>query len=136
MYDYGIISNNIGLIINKLFNYYTIGSIRFFNLLLILLNKIILVFICKKITEKLKFNQTTKCIFFIFILQKHLYLFHLFRFNLLLQTFLHLLLIHIFLLLYYIYFHHILLQIKYYLLLFNSITMLIKEYKKIFLLIY
>lgn len=67
MYDYGIISNNIGLIINKLFNYYTIGSIRFFNLLLILLNKIILVFICKKITETLKFNQTTKCIFFIFI---------------------------------------------------------------------
>ncbi len=67
MYDYGVISNNIGLITNKLFNHYTIGSIRFFNLLLILLNKIILVFICKKITETLKFNQTIKCIFFVFI---------------------------------------------------------------------
>ena len=67
MYDYGVIANNIGLITNKLFNHYTIGSIRFFNLLLILLNKIILVFICKKITETLRFNQTIKCTFFVFI---------------------------------------------------------------------
>lgn len=67
MYDYGVISNNIGIIISKFFNDYTIGSIRFFNLFLILINKIILLFICKKIVETLNFSSIVKNIFFVLL---------------------------------------------------------------------
>ncbi len=67
MYDYGVISNNIGLLISKFFNDYTIGSIRFFNLFLILINKIFLLLICKKIVETLDFNSIIKNILFILL---------------------------------------------------------------------
>ncbi len=67
MYDYGVISNNIGILIGKFLSDYTIGSIRFFNLFLMLINKIILLFICKKIVETLDFSSEIKNIFFIFL---------------------------------------------------------------------
>ena len=66
IYDYGFLANNIGTILNKLFNNYTIGSVRFSSIFLILLNKIILILICRKITMFLNLNHTSKNIFFIF----------------------------------------------------------------------
>ena len=67
MYDYGVISNNIGLIFQILFDNYTIGSIRFSNLFLILLNKLIIVIICKKLIETTSFEENIKSIFFILL---------------------------------------------------------------------
>ena len=48
LYDYGFIGNNLGLIFNKFFNFYTLGSINFLKLILILIVKFFLIFISKK----------------------------------------------------------------------------------------
>ncbi len=67
IYDYGILSNNVGLFFYAFFDNYTIGSIRFFNLFLIFLNKILILLICKKIIETISLNQVAKSIFFILL---------------------------------------------------------------------
>jgi hypothetical protein len=67
MYDYGLIGNNIGLIISKLIGNYSIGSIRFVNIFLMLLNEILLVLICKRLVLYLDFEKYTKNILFIIL---------------------------------------------------------------------
>ena len=67
MYDYGLIGNNIGLIISKFTGNYSVGSVRFVNLLLIFLNQILLVFICRKLISDLDFEKHTKNIFYIIL---------------------------------------------------------------------
>ena len=65
LYDYGFGGNNLGLFISKITDHHSIGSIRFIKLFLIFFNKILLVFICRKLSLTLNFNQNIKNIFFI-----------------------------------------------------------------------
>ena len=65
LYDYGFGGNNLGLFIWKFTNHYSIGSIRFIKLLLIFFNKILLIFICRKLSLTLKFDQNIRNIFFL-----------------------------------------------------------------------
>jgi len=65
LYDYGFIGNNLGLIFNKFFNFYTLGSINFLKLILILIVKFFLIFISKKIVSNLNYGKFLKIIFFI-----------------------------------------------------------------------
>ncbi len=65
LYDYGFGGNNLGLFISKITDHHSIGSIRFVKLFLIFFNKILLVFICRKLSLTLNFNQNIKNIFFI-----------------------------------------------------------------------
>jgi hypothetical protein len=65
LYDYGLVGNNLGLLISKFTNNYSIGSVRFFNLLLLFFNEILLVFICRKLISSLNFDKYVKDIFFI-----------------------------------------------------------------------
>ena len=48
-YDYGVLGNNIGLIFYKIFGEYNLGSIRLSTLILLFFNKIILIFLSRKI---------------------------------------------------------------------------------------
>ena len=43
----------------------TIGSVRFFNIFLLLLNKLLLIFLAKQISENINFSLIKKTIFFI-----------------------------------------------------------------------
>jgi len=65
LYDYGFTGNNLGLIINYFFGFYTLGAINFLKLLLILLVKIFLILITKNLTEYLEYNEFFKKLFFI-----------------------------------------------------------------------
>ena len=65
LYDYGFIGNNLGLIFNYLFGFFTLGSINFIKLILILLIKFSLVLISKKIIDYLNFDGFYKKLFFI-----------------------------------------------------------------------
>ena len=65
LYDYGFIGNNLGLIINYFFGFYTLGAINFFKLVLILLIKILLILFTKKLTEYLEYEDFYKKLFFI-----------------------------------------------------------------------
>ena len=65
LYDYGLVGNNLGLIISKFTNNYSVGSVRFVNLLLLFFNQILLVFICRKLISGLNFDKYTKNIFYI-----------------------------------------------------------------------
>jgi len=65
LYDYGLVGNNIGLIFNFLFGYYTLGSIKLIKLILIFFNKFFLLLIAKKTTSYLNFDIFFKRIFFI-----------------------------------------------------------------------
>ena len=65
LYDYGYTGNNLGLIINYFFGFYTLGAIDFLKLLLILFIKISLIFIAKKLTEYLECDDFLKKLFFI-----------------------------------------------------------------------
>jgi len=64
-YDLGLIANNISLFFFKLTNFYTIGSVRFTFLILIFINKILLLFIVRKIILSLNFIEVIKNIFFV-----------------------------------------------------------------------
>ena len=64
-HDYGLIANNFGLISKYFLGFYSIGSIKFFKLLLFFLIKLFLVFISKKIASNLNLEDTIKKIFFI-----------------------------------------------------------------------
>jgi hypothetical protein len=48
-YDYGMLGNNIGLIFYKIFGEYNLGSIRLSTLILLFFNKVILIFLTRKI---------------------------------------------------------------------------------------
>ena len=67
LYDYGIISHNIGLISKFFLGYYTLGSIKFIQLLLTLTLKIFLIIILKIISEELILNNFLKKLFFIIL---------------------------------------------------------------------
>ena len=67
LYDYGLVGNNLGLLISKFTNNYSVGSVRFVNLLLLFFNQILLVFICRKLISGLNFDKYTKNIFFILL---------------------------------------------------------------------
>ena len=64
-YDYGLISNNLGLIYNFLFGYYSPGAIIFIFLLLTFFVKFFLIIIIKKTINLLPFSSRIKVIFFI-----------------------------------------------------------------------
>ena len=64
-YDYGLISNNLGLIYNFLFGYYSPGAIIFIFLLLTFFVKFFLIIIIKKTVNLLPFSSRIKVIFFI-----------------------------------------------------------------------
>jgi len=65
LYDYGFTGNNLGLIFNYLFGFYTLGAINFIKLILIFTIKIFLILISKQITEYLNYEIFFKKIFFI-----------------------------------------------------------------------
>ena len=67
LYDYGLVGNNLGLIISKFTNNYSVGSVRFVNLLLLFFNQILLVFICRKLVSGLNLDKYAKNIFFIIL---------------------------------------------------------------------
>jgi len=65
LYEYGFISNNFASIIWKIIDQKTIGSVRFFLLTLMLLNKLLLIYISKLIVEGVNFDKKIKIFFFI-----------------------------------------------------------------------
>ena len=65
--EYGLFGNFHPIIVWKLFNYETIGSLRFFEILILLFNNIILVLISKKISENLDLDKITKVFYFVFL---------------------------------------------------------------------
>lgn len=66
-HDYGFIANNLGLIFNYFFGYYTPGSIIFIFLICIFLIKFFLILIIKKIINFSSFNSQIKIIFFLLL---------------------------------------------------------------------
>ena len=64
IHDYGFIANNLGLIYNYFFGYFSLGSIIFIFLLCIFLVKFFLILITKKIINFLPFESELKVIFF------------------------------------------------------------------------
>ena len=70
-YDYGMFGNNIGLIFYKIFGEYNLGSIRLSSIILLYLNKILLIFLCRKIVlaiDNIKFKELFYILFTISIL--------------------------------------------------------------------
>ncbi len=65
LYDYGFTGNNLGLLFNYFFGFYTLGSINFIKLLLILFIKLLLILISKKLIVYLNYGNFYKKIFFI-----------------------------------------------------------------------
>ena len=65
LYDYGFFGNNLGLIVNYLFGYYTLGSIKLIKLTLILFVKLLLILISKKLVDYLDYENFYKKLFFI-----------------------------------------------------------------------
>ncbi len=65
LYDYGFTGNNLGLIYNFIFGNYTLGSINFIKLVLILIVKILLLLISRKLINYYNNDSFSKKIFFI-----------------------------------------------------------------------
>lgn len=65
--DYGLLGNYFPIIIWKIFGLETIGSTRFFQLILLLFNKILIILLCKKISENLSFDKNISIIYFVFV---------------------------------------------------------------------
>ena len=65
LYDYGLTGNNLGLVFYYLFGFYTLGSINFIKLILILFIKLFLVLISKRLIEYINFEHFYKKLFFI-----------------------------------------------------------------------
>ena len=63
-YDYGFLGNNIALISQYLFDYYSPGSIKIIKIILIFFIKFLLLFLSKEIVSNLYFNYRVKQIFF------------------------------------------------------------------------
>ena len=64
-FDYGFLGNSIGIFPNYIFGKYTIGIQRFSFIFLILLNKILIILLCKKIVESLNSSNKKELIFLI-----------------------------------------------------------------------
>ena len=67
-FDYGFLGNSIGLFFNFLFNDYSIGIQRFGFKLILLINKILLISICRKIIINLNEANKKEFLFLIFTL--------------------------------------------------------------------
>ncbi len=67
-FDYGFLGNTIGIFFNYIFDDYSIGIQRFSFKFLILLNKILIILICRKIINSLNFTNQKEIIFLIFTL--------------------------------------------------------------------
>ena len=67
-FDYGFLGNSIGIFFNYFFDDYSIGSQRFFFKSLILLNKILVILICRKIVINLDLTNKKEVLFLIFSL--------------------------------------------------------------------
>jgi len=65
LYDYGFVGNNLGLVFNYFFGFYTLGAINFVKLVLIFLVKFSLILISKKLTNYLNYDIFFKKLFFI-----------------------------------------------------------------------
>jgi hypothetical protein len=65
LYDYGLIGNNIGLILNFFTGYYSAGGITLVKLLLVFGNKFLLILISKKIILHVFLNKNLKKALFI-----------------------------------------------------------------------
>ena len=65
-YDYGMLGNNIGLIFYKIFGEYNLGSIRLATLILLFFNKVVLIFLSRKIVTSID-NVKFKELFFIIL---------------------------------------------------------------------
>ncbi len=61
----GLFGNFYPVLIWNLINEMTIGSVRFFNIFLLLLNKLLLIFLAKQISDNINFSLIKKTIFFI-----------------------------------------------------------------------
>ncbi len=67
-FDYGFLGNNIGVFFNYIFNDYSIGIQRFGFKYLILINKILIILICRKIILSVDSANNKELLFFIFSL--------------------------------------------------------------------
>ena len=67
-FDYGFLGNSIGIFFSSLFDNYSIGIQRFCFKFLILLNKILVILICRKIVISLDFTNKKEVLFLIFSL--------------------------------------------------------------------
>tara|TARA_A100001015_G_scaffold236785_1_gene269149 strand:- start:212 stop:2017 length:1806 start_codon:yes stop_codon:yes gene_type:complete len=67
-FDYGFLGNSIGIFFNYLFNDYSIGIQRYSFKLLILINKIFLILICRKIIICLNETNKKEFLFLVFTL--------------------------------------------------------------------
>ena len=67
-FDYGFLGNSIGVFFNSIFNDYSIGIQRFCFKFLILLNKILLILICRQIIISLNLSNKKEILFLVFCL--------------------------------------------------------------------
>ncbi len=67
-YDYGFLGNSIGIFSKTIFGDYSIGIQRFSFVFLILINKILIILICKKIVDNLDNSNQKEILFLIFTL--------------------------------------------------------------------
>ncbi len=67
-FDYGFLGNSIGIFFNFIFGEYSIGIQRFCFKFLILINKILVVLICRKIIISLDFHNKKEILFLLFSL--------------------------------------------------------------------
>ena len=67
-YDYGFIGNNISIVFSYIFGEYSIGINRFSKIGLILLNKFLIILLCRKILINISEFRNKGLIFFIFCL--------------------------------------------------------------------
>lgn len=64
--DYGLWGNFFSIFVWKIFDAETIGSLRFFKLVILLLNKILIVYLAKNISDKLCLNKNLAQYYFVF----------------------------------------------------------------------
>ena len=65
--EYGLFANFYPYIVWKIFSVETVGSVRFFEAIILLFNKILLVFLSKKISENLNFDKEKTIFYFVFL---------------------------------------------------------------------
>ena len=67
-FDYGFLGNSIGIFSNSLFDGYSIGIQRFFFKSLVLLNKVLIILICRKVIISIELTSKKEVLFLIFSL--------------------------------------------------------------------
>ncbi|MDC1045899.1 hypothetical protein OAQ59_04830, partial [Candidatus Pelagibacter sp.] len=67
-FDYGFLGNSIGIFSNSLFDGYSIGIQRFFFKSLVLLNKVLIILICRKVIISIDLTSKKEVLFLIFSL--------------------------------------------------------------------